>query len=103
MILTPFIFNYFNNGDLLHTSVKEWFRDKECGFLENGSGPDIKVRKIDLVNCQFLKIGATVEFECHIDGQGLIAKKIKLVRQNKLRNPKNRNPGGKQSPFGVMT
>lgn len=24
----------------LQTVVKEWFRDKDSGFLENGSGPD---------------------------------------------------------------
>jgi hypothetical protein len=61
------------------------------------------VRKADLVNCQFLKIGATLEFECHIEKQGLTAKRVKLLGQNKLKNLKNRNPGGNKSPFGVMT
>jgi cold shock CspA family protein len=88
----------------LQTVVKKWFRDKDSGFLENGSGPDIMVRKADLVNCKFLKIGATVEFECHIDKQGLTAKRVKLLGQNKFKNPKNnRNPGGKKFAFGVMT
>ena len=87
----------------MQTVVKKWFRDNDYGFLENGSGPDVKVHKGDLVNCQFLKIGATVEFECHIDKQGLTAKKVKILGQNKFKNPKNRTPGGKKSPFGVMT
>jgi len=93
----------FNKGDFLQTEVKKWFREKEYGFLENGRGPDIKVRKADLVNCQFLKIGATVEFECHMDKQGLTAKRVKLLNQHKFKNSRNRNPGGKKSPFGVMT
>lgn len=87
----------------MQTVVKKWFRDKDSGFLENGKGPDISVQKADLVNCKFLKIGATVEFECHIDKQELIAKKVKLLGQNRFKNPKNRGPGGKKSPFGVMT
>lgn len=88
----------------MQTVVKKWFRDKDFGFLENGKGPDIKVDKADLVNCHFLKIGATVEFECHIDTQGLIAKKVKLVGQNKFKSAKKRGPGGgRKSPFGVMT
>ncbi len=87
----------------MQTVVKKWFREKDYGFLDNGHGPDIKVDKADLVNCQFLKIGATVEFECHIDSQGLMAKRVKLVNQKKFKNPRNRNPGGKKSPFGVMT
>ena len=87
----------------MQTVVKKWFRDKDSGFLENGSGPDIMVCKADLVNCKFLKIDATVEFECHIDKQELTAKRVKLLDQNKFKNPKNRNPGGKKFPFGVMT
>lgn len=43
----------------MQTVVKKWFRDKASGLLENGSGPNIIVRKIDLINCQFLKVGAT--------------------------------------------
>jgi CspA family cold shock protein len=87
----------------LQTLVKKWFRDKASGLLENGSGPDIIVSKTDLVNCQFLKVGATVQFECHPDKQGLIAKKVKLLGQNKSNNPKNKNSGAKKLPFGVMT
>jgi cold shock CspA family protein len=88
---------------MLKTVVKKWFRDKDTGFLDNGGGPDIMVKKADLVNCEFLKTGATVEFECHPDERGLIAKKVKLVQQKKL----NSQHGGKRNtkPFrpGVMT
>ena len=87
----------------MQTIVKKWFRDKASGHLENGGGPDIIVRKTDLVNCQFLKVGATVQFECHLDKQGLVAKRVKLLGQNKVNNPKNKNCGVKKSPFGVMT
>ncbi len=87
----------------MQTVVKKWFRDKASGLLENGGGPDIIVRKTDLVNCQFLKVGATVQFECHLDKQGLVAKRVKLLGQNKVNNPKNKNSGVKKSPFGVMT
>ena len=87
----------------MQTVVKKWFRDKASGLLENGSGPDIIVRKTDLVNCQFLKVGATVQFECHLDKQRLVAKRVKLLGQNKVNNPKNKNCGAKKSPFGVMT
>ena len=87
----------------MQTVVKKWFRDKASGLLENGSGPNIIVRKIDLINCQFLKVGATVQFECHLDKQGLIAKRVKLLGQNKSNNPKNKKRGVKKFPFGVMT
>ena len=99
----------------MQTVVKKWFRDKDTGFLDNGSGPDILVRKADLLNCQFLKVGVTVEFECHPGKQGLIAKKVKLTHQNKsnTHGHGNRNQGGggnrggnnKQGEFrpGVMT
>jgi cold shock CspA family protein len=87
----------------LQTVVKKWFRDKDSGFLDNGSGPDIMVRKTELVNCQFLKVGATVEFECHAGKQGLIAKNVKLSHKNGSNSPQK----GKRSPktfrFGVMT
>ncbi|WP_163339461.1 cold shock domain-containing protein [Desulfopila sp. IMCC35008] len=87
----------------MQTTVKKWFRDKDTGFLDNGNGPDIRVSKADLTNCQFLKVGATVEFECHINKQKLTAKKVKLIGQNKFKNSKNRNQGGQNFPFGVMT
>lgn len=92
----------------MQTVVKKWFRDKESGFLENGGGQDIMVVKADLVNCQFLKVGATVEFECHVDKRGLIAKNVKLTRQNTQGGPGgyNRNGGNhSQKPYrpGVMT
>jgi len=87
----------------LQTIVKKWFRDKDTGFLDNGSGPDILVRKADLVNCQFLKVGATVEFECHTDKQGLIAKNVMLSHQKKVTNQNNKNRSTKEFRFGVMT
>jgi len=88
---------------MLQTVVKKWFRDKDSGFLDNGSGPDIMVNKDDLVNCQFLKVGATVEFECHSDTRGLIAKKVKLVQQNKSGGRHNGNQSNKPFRPGVMT
>ncbi len=87
----------------LQTIVRKWFRDTSSGLLENGSGPDIMVRKTDLVNCQFLKVGATVQFECHVNKQGLIAKRVKLLGQNKSNNPKNKKRAARKFPFGVMT
>ena len=90
-------------GGVLHTIVKKWFRDKDSGFLDNGGGPDIMVRKADLVNCKFLKVGVTVEFECHLDKQGLIAKKVKLSHQKQLKNRHNGNQGVKEFRPGVMT
>ncbi len=62
--------------------VKKWFREKNYGFIDNGDGPDILVRKADLINCSFLKVGAEVEFECHPDKRGLVAKKVKLKSSN---------------------
>ena len=82
--------------------IKKWFREKEYGFIDNGSGPDIMVRKADLVNCQYLKIGAAVEFECHIDKQGLVAKKVKLEKSLNQSAKTNRNRPAKPHYFGVM-
>lgn len=87
----------------MQTLVKKWFRDKDYGFLENGEGPDIMVRKVDLLNCQFLKTGVTVEFECYSDKRGLIAKKVKLSHQRKQNNPYNKNQNNRAPRFGVMT
>ena len=84
----------------MQTVVKKWFQDKGFGFLENGKGPDIMVRKADLIKCSYLKVGSTVEFECHADNKGLIAKKVSLSRK------KNNNQSGRdtrKNPFGVMT
>ena len=87
----------------MQTTVKKWFRDKASGYLVNGDGPDILVNKADLVNCQFLKVGATVEFECHPYKQGLIARKVHLSRQNKTNGKHNAKPGPKEFRPGVMT
>ena len=87
----------------MQTIVKKWFRDKDSGFLDNGSGPDIMVRKADLVNCQFLKVGATVEFECHPDKKGLVAKKVKLSHQKRSNGQNSGNQRNKEFRPGVMT
>lgn len=87
----------------MQTLVKKWFRDKESGFLDNGAGPDILVRKADLVGCQFLKVGVNVEFECHQGKQGLIAKKVKLLEQTNVKGHKKSNHKTKEFRFGVMT
>jgi cold shock CspA family protein len=87
----------------LQTIVKKWFRDKDSGFLDNGNGPDIMVHKADLVDCQFLKVGATVEFECHPDKQGLMAKKVKISNQKKPYNQNNGKKSIKTFRFGVMS
>jgi len=84
----------------LQSTVKKWLRDKEFGFLENGNGPDILVRKTDLQNCQFLKVGVLVEFECHADKRGLIAKQVRLIKSS---NGQNSSLRKKEHYFGVMT
>jgi cold shock CspA family protein len=84
----------------LQTVVKKWFRDKNYGFLENGKGPDIMVRKSDLLNCQYLKVGACVEFECHPDKNGLVAKQVKL---SKSTNNRGNNYQAQDFRPGVMT
>jgi hypothetical protein len=61
------------------------------------------VRKAELVNCQFLKVGATVEFECHTGKQGLIAKNVKLSHQNGSNSAHKGNRSPKAFRFGVMT
>ncbi len=78
----------------MQTVVKKWFRD-------NGSGPDIIVRKADLIKCQFLKTGIMVDFECHTDKQGLIARKVCISRQSKQKLNGSRNTGTYK--IGVMT
>lgn len=87
----------------MQTQVKKWFREKGYGFLDNGSGPDIMVRKADLVNCQYLKIGLTVDFECHCDKRGLIAKKVSLSHQRNQNRSHSGIQNTKTHPFGVMT
>ncbi|HSO09380.1 MAG TPA: hypothetical protein VLR45_05285 [Desulfoprunum sp.] len=87
----------------MQTVVKKWFRDKDSGFLDNKGGPDILVRKADLVDCQFLKVGVTVEFECHIEKQVLVARKVRLSNQKNPDGQNNRNRGPKPFHFGVMT
>lgn len=99
----------------MQTTVKKWFKDKNYGFLANGGGPDIMVRKANLENCQFLKPGVTVEFECHAEEKGLIAKKVRLLPKNNQQGGNggnhgnggnrygNRQPVDNRNLFGVMT
>ncbi len=87
----------------MQTVVKKWFRDKDSGVLDNGGGPDIMVRKADLVNCQFLKVGVIVEFECYPDKRGLIAKKVKIMHKNKSGGQHNGKRETKPFRPGVMT
>lgn len=87
----------------MQTVVKKWFREKDSGFLDNSGGPEITVRKADLVDCQFLKVGVTVEFECHIEKQGLIARKVRLAKQNTPNGKKGSGHNSKPFRFGVMT
>ena len=92
----------------MQTKVKKWFKDKSFGFLENGHGPDIMVRQADLVKCQYLKVGAMVEFECHPDKKGLVAKKVKLSNQinnggQQNNNRRNGNANTREPYIGVMT
>lgn len=84
----------------MKTTVKKWFKDKEYGFLENGSGPDVFVCKSDLENCHYLRVGVSVDFECHLNEKGLVAKYVKLVRDHP--QPAQRRPRN-QRVFGVMT
>jgi cold shock CspA family protein len=89
---------------MLQTTVKKWFRDKNSGFLDNGNAPDIMVTKADLVNCDFLKVGVMVEFECHSGKRGLIAKKVKLLQQRKSNGQNNKGKRStKEFRPGVMT
>jgi len=92
----------------LQTTVKKWFKDKKFGFLDNGGGSDIMVRQADLIKCQYLKVGALVEFECHADKKGLVAKKVKLASQNKRPSQQNSghrngNTNNREPYIGVMT
>lgn len=87
----------------MQTVVKKWFRDKDAGLLDNGNGSDIIVRKVDLVGCQFLKVGATVEFECHLENHILVAKKVKLMKVKDLNGQNRGTKNAKEFRFGVMT
>lgn len=87
----------------MQTRVKKWFRDRDSGVLDNGNGPDIIVHKADLINCQFLKVGATVEFECHSGKQNIIAKKVKLAHQKPGTWQQKKQQSTKEFRYGVMT
>ncbi len=65
----------------MKTTVKCWFADKGYGFLNNGGefSKDIMVHVSELKNCEFLKPGRTVEFDCDFNQKGLVAKNVQLV------------------------
>ena len=87
----------------MQASVKSWFRDKDSGFLDNGGGPDIAVHKDDLIDCHFLKIRATVDFECHIENNGLVARRVRVSRNKSNQKQRTGKQSPQKSPFGVMT
>jgi len=93
----------YTKGNTLQTVVKKWFREKEYGYLDNGTGPDIMVRKADLIKCQYLKTGTIVEFECHTNKKNLIAKKVCILNQNRQKNHNAGPRSAKPHHFGVMT
>lgn len=78
----------------MKTTVKKWFNDKGFGFLHNGSesAPDIMVHSSELKNCTYLKPGRTVEFECHFNEKGLIAKNVHLVPEELAKIIKTTKP-----------
>ncbi len=83
--------------------MKKWLKDKCFGFLDNGSGPDIMVRQADLIKCQYLKVGALVEFECHPDKKGLVAKKVKIANSSNNTGRHKNNHSVQEPYYGVMT
>lgn len=68
----------------MKTTVKCWFADKGYGFLNNGGefSKDIMVHVSELKNCEFLKPGRTVEFDCDFNQKGLVAKNVQLVYED---------------------
>ncbi|HDY90488.1 MAG TPA: cold shock domain-containing protein [bacterium] len=64
----------------MNTTVKKWFSDKSFGFLANGNAQDIFVRKHNLIDCEFLRPGTEVSFECHPNKKGLEARNVKIER-----------------------
>jgi CspA family cold shock protein len=67
----------------VRTTVKKWFSDKGFGFLHNGSegSLDILVSAAELKNCEYLKPGRIVEFDCGFNDKGLIARNVYLVHE----------------------
>ena len=79
--------------------MKKWVKSEGYGFIDNGGGPDILVRKNDLLKCQFLRVGVSVAFECHVNNGKLVAKKVSLVQSHNTRQSNNNR---QNYPFGVM-
>lgn len=69
--------------------MKAWYSDKGYGFLINGSpgSRDILVHSSELKNCEFLKAGREVDFDCDCNEKGLIAKNVFLVYEVKSHIP----------------
>lgn len=63
----------------MQTTVK-WFNTiKGYGFLENGAGPDIYVNAKELPQGFVPQTGDTVDFECHVFDQKLVARNVQPV------------------------
>lgn len=87
----------------MQTTVNRWFTDKGYGFLHNGGdAPDIIVHTQELKNCQYLRPGRTVEFECHINSKGLVAKNVRLVQsqQRSTRQPNEHQYSFQRQGYG---
>ena len=67
----------------METTVKRWIDAKGYGFLNNGNGPDILVHKNELSNCTFLRPGVRVSLSCHPSEKGLIAKDVRIIKEQK--------------------
>ena len=80
---------------MLESTVKKYFRDRGYGFIKNGHHKDIYVQEKDLSNCKFLTIGTKVSFECHVEGNKLVAKNVRRLT--------NRNPNQGPPINFVMT
>lgn len=76
----------------MRTTVKAWYGDKGFGFLKNGGygSKDILVHVSELRNCEFLKPGRTVEFDCDYNEKGLVAKNVHLVHDLVSKNERSK-------------
>lgn len=83
--------------------IKKWFKDREYGFIENGSSPDIIVRKESLVKKHPIKPGSLVSFEVTIENNKLLAKKVSLVHHNNQTKKKHTHSNNNPGFIGVMS
>lgn len=64
----------------MQTTVKWFNASKGYGFLENGAGPDIYVNVKELPHGFVPQTGDTVDFECHVFDQKLVARNVQHVQ-----------------------